>query len=116
MEVQDQWTERVLGRVRLRVRLGCDVAHDPRLTRLVEGDVLPSVSRRDPRRVEARVWTSGNRVFGCTAPSKLLRLLDDPDLSDMGADVPSAWLRDARESVKTVVHREEEEYICSDHA
>jgi hypothetical protein len=38
---------------------------DPRLSPIIEGDVLPTVSRRDPRRKAARVWTSGNRVFAC---------------------------------------------------
>jgi hypothetical protein len=39
---------------------------DPRLSSIIEGDVLPTVSRRDPRRKAAKVWTSGNRVFACS--------------------------------------------------
>lgn len=35
---------------------------------IVSGDVLPSVSARDVRRQAATVWTSGNRVFACSAP------------------------------------------------
>jgi hypothetical protein len=38
---------------------------DPRLSPIIEGDVLPTVSRRDPRRKAANLWTSGNRVFAC---------------------------------------------------
>jgi hypothetical protein len=83
---------------------------------LVEGDILPSVSRRDLRRSQARLWTSGNRVFGCAAPSLLLRVLDEQDLKDGGDRPPSAWVREAREAVKTVVEREREEYICSKNA
>lgn len=41
---------------------------DPRLVRIVPGDVLSSVSRRDPVRARVRVWTTGNRVFGCADP------------------------------------------------
>ena len=41
---------------------------DPRLSRLVPSDILPSVSRRDPLRPQIMVWTSGNRVFGCRDP------------------------------------------------
>lgn len=37
----------------------------PRLRPVIEGDVLPSVSRRDPRRADVAVWTACNRVFGC---------------------------------------------------
>jgi hypothetical protein len=36
---------------------------DPSLISLVEMDVLPSVSRRDPRRDKVDLWTSGNRIF-----------------------------------------------------
>jgi hypothetical protein len=35
------------------------------LTGIVEGDVLPTVSRRDPRRQMASVWTATNRVYAC---------------------------------------------------
>jgi hypothetical protein len=110
------WAERVLGGVRLRVRPDQDAGDDPRLQSLVEGDILPSVSRRDLRRSQARLWTSGNRVFGCAAPSLLLRVLDEQDLKDGGDRPPSAWVREAREAVKTVVEREREEYICSKNA
>ena len=34
-----------------------------KLSRIVAGDVLPTVSRRDSRRSKANVWTSANRVF-----------------------------------------------------
>ncbi len=47
---------------------------DPRLHALVAGDVLPSVSRRDPRRAAAAVWTSANRVFRCLRPDLLLAI------------------------------------------
>jgi hypothetical protein len=46
---------------------------DPQLKHLVNGDVLPSVSRRDPVRHTVTVWTTSNRVFGCRSP----RLLAD---------------------------------------
>jgi hypothetical protein len=38
----------------------------------IDGDVLPSVSRRDPRRRLAHVWTSGNRVFRTDNPELVL--------------------------------------------
>jgi hypothetical protein len=41
---------------------------DARLIRIVPGDILPSVSRRDPLRSQVKVWTTGNRVFGCLDP------------------------------------------------
>jgi hypothetical protein len=48
---------------------------DPTLVSLVDGDVLTSVSRRDPRRQSADVWTSGNRVFACKGTNILAIIL-----------------------------------------
>ena len=45
---------------------------DPRLVPITgEDDILPTVSRRNPSRDQARVWTGSNRVFGCQAPALL---------------------------------------------
>jgi hypothetical protein len=57
-------------RVRQRASDGVAVV-DPRLVTIVAGDVLSSVSRRDPRRTEADVWTANHRVFHCVHPSAL---------------------------------------------
>ena len=48
---------------------------DPRLTSLVPGNILPTVSRRDCRRDNADVWTAGNRVYGCRAGDVFLTVL-----------------------------------------
>jgi|SRR5438876_3629997 len=50
--------------------------NDPSLISLVPGDVLPSVSRADPTRWLADVWTEGNRVFACRAPHVLQTILE----------------------------------------
>src|SRR5712691_8552322 len=42
------------------------------LRSIVPGDVLSSISRRDPRRRKAAVWTSGNRLFGTDRPDLVL--------------------------------------------
>jgi len=65
------WHEVLLFGTRIRFRADQpeqDRTADPRLVHLVDGDVLASVSRRDPLRSAAAVWTSGNRVFGCRSP------------------------------------------------
>lgn len=60
------WSEENIGAVRLRIRQSDEINFaDPTLISVVEGDVLPSVSRRDTRRVMADVWTAGNRIFAC---------------------------------------------------
>jgi hypothetical protein len=63
---QPSWMEVVLRNMRLKVRNSESsepVFLDPSLISLVEMDVLPSVSRRDPRRDKVDLWTSGNRIF-----------------------------------------------------
>jgi hypothetical protein len=62
----DQWDEEAIGIVRIKCRRCPDlVFRDPTLFPTVAGDILPSVSRRDPTRAGADVWTCGNRVFRC---------------------------------------------------
>lgn len=73
---EDSWIEEVLLGVRVRVRQP-DLSGfaDPSLISLVPGDVLQSVSRRDPRRQLADVWTSGNRIFACQGRGVLWQML-----------------------------------------
>jgi hypothetical protein len=62
----DDWDEQAVRSVRIKCRK-CPAANfrDPTLSSLVAGDMLTSVSRRDPARAAVDVWTSGNRVFQC---------------------------------------------------
>ena len=77
MDAEPAWTERSLGLTRFKLReTGSTEFASPVLRSLVPGDVLPSVSRRDPRRNEATVWTSGNRIFGCDGTSTLATIID----------------------------------------
>lgn len=48
----------------------------PSLISVVPGDVLQSVSRRDPRRQLADVWTLGNRIFACQGRGVLWQILE----------------------------------------
>lgn len=60
------WDEVVFCGMRVRLRMKenfLPIFYDPSLKSIVEKDVLPSVSRRDPRRQFIDVWTSGNRIF-----------------------------------------------------
>jgi hypothetical protein len=71
------WTEANLHGTRFRFRhkrlVGFD---DPSLIPLVEGDILRTVSRREPLRKCVDIWSSGNRVFRCLAPAILWRIAD----------------------------------------
>src|SRR5205085_141150 len=74
----DDWTVYPFDGVEIRVREGSStptVFADPTLVAVASSDVLPSVSRRDPRRSIASVWTSGNRVFACQGLKVLHEIL-----------------------------------------
>lgn len=58
-----------------------------RLMPVVDGDVLPTVSRRDPRRAQVAVWTACNRVYACADVDMLIAVAD---AIDGGADVVDA--------------------------
>lgn len=70
------WQEEVINHVRIRLRNAKRPAFQrPLLKSIVDGDILPTVSRRDRRRQLADVWTSGNRVFRSPATSSLRMIL-----------------------------------------
>jgi len=69
------WAEIEWMATRVRVRARGSASAVPSIVRLVDGDVLDSVSRRDPRRPSVDVWTAGNRVYKCDAGAALSRLL-----------------------------------------
>ena len=77
--LDQRWPEVAVGPVRIRVRpAGSEMEDngiDPRLGRIAPGDILDSVSRRDPRRADISVWTSGNRVFGTESPTVVLEVI-----------------------------------------
>ncbi len=75
--IETDWDEAILRGVRIRVKVGQNHEfRDPTLISIVEGDILPSVSRRDRRRQLPDVWTSGNRIFRCEGPEILLAILN----------------------------------------
>ncbi|MGD9979500.1 MAG: hypothetical protein AB7H66_05745 [Hyphomonadaceae bacterium] len=60
----ERWVEVEIERMRLFVRRdGLATGEPAQLRSIVEGDILNAVSRRDPVRKRASVWTSGNRIF-----------------------------------------------------
>jgi len=121
---RDEWIERCLSGVRFRVRRSSKEAKvDPRLGSIVPGDILDSVSRRDSRRNEVDVWTSGNRIFRCTGTNILVSILDAISLAKPAAELVAASLgrmlteeerhhiRRAENHVIDLVRMETEEYV-----
>jgi len=102
----EPWATFERGGVIIRVKEQADEGDDPRLVSIVAGDILATVSRRDARRVNARVWTSGNRIFGCSAPATLRRVL-------AGELVRSDTVDEALEMIRRVVETEQAEYTWS---
>ena len=60
---QEEWAEQSLLGVRWKFRRQQVLDGSPVLEQITPGDILNSVSRRDPRRDNADVWTSGNRIY-----------------------------------------------------
>jgi hypothetical protein len=87
------WTEVGIGRMRLFIRGdGYARSDEASLISLVDGDILPTVSRRDPRRRLANVWTSGNRVFRTDNPQLLIEAAISCAGEAMGSGVqPRLW-------------------------
>lgn len=61
----DKWDEISLNGVRVKVRQKSIQTGSPRVVSVVPGDLLGTVSQRDPITDLADIWTSDNRVFGC---------------------------------------------------
>lgn len=78
IQFNELWDEVLLWGMRVRLRVKKDflpVFEDPSLSSIVEKDVLPSVSRRDPHRQLVDVWTSGNRIYSSRGPHILARII-----------------------------------------
>jgi len=73
------WTEAAIGNIRFKVRVDKSREYkefaDPSLNKIIDGDILPTVSSKDERRSKAIVWTSGNRIYHCAGPDTLFKIL-----------------------------------------
>ena len=87
-----EWIETSVGRMRLFIEPGQIATGLSGLISHVPGDILPSVSRRDPRRRGAQVWTSGNRVFRTDNAELVLEAALAASGAEMGpTDQPWLW-------------------------
>lgn len=106
------WAEHRFGPVRIRVNQDAPCqGEDPRLRSLIANDVLPTVSRRDRSRNNARVWTTGNRIFACDAPKILSAILDDwcheRDTVELSVDTK----QEVRAQIEALVEKEARELV-----
>ncbi len=78
---------------------------DPTLMSIIQGDILTSVSRTDPARGLADVWTEGNRIFACRGTHILQRILEALERGDsMRKAIASLTGRDLRMSELGIVN------------
>jgi len=119
--------ERSVGLTRFKLQETTSTGFaSPVLRSIIPGDVLPSVSRRDPRRNDATVWTSGNRIFGCDGTATLATIIEGinageaPDITvgvQQGRALTSSeriLVAEAVQQVRNVVQWESAEFRNSD--
>jgi hypothetical protein len=75
-----RWREVIVRGARLRFRTDRPERRlapvDPRMVSITEGNVLRSVSLRDPLRAQVAVWSGTNRVFTSHAPLLLAAIAE----------------------------------------
>lgn len=92
------WQEIIIGNVSIRIRAAPPTDGDDAILKtLIPGNVLHSVSRRDPLLNFVNVWTSGNRVFKSSQLSKLVRVLN----TLMKRECPEASLKKELDARRT---------------
>jgi hypothetical protein len=77
------WVSCELNEIPLRVLPSAPAIGDAFLQPLLNGAILPSVSRRDPRREHAALWTSRNRIYGSSDPPRLAHALSADTVADL---------------------------------
>lgn len=111
--IELDWKEINIHGVRIKFKCINDESREITLNSILAGDILPSVSVRHPLRDKATIWTSGNRIFECSAPELLYQLLNTYRL-----DLPCASLSpnslSALERMRAILKIEFDEYIHVD--
>jgi hypothetical protein len=74
---EQDWVAVEIDSIPLRARASSQPGGDRLIGRLVDGDVLATVSGRAPERALAALWTSRNRVYRSAEPSVLASVLQD---------------------------------------
>jgi hypothetical protein len=80
---EPQWVGCEIDGIPLRVRPSAPAVGDTLLQPLLDGAILPSVSRRDLRREQAALWTSRNRIYASSDPPALARALSSSERADL---------------------------------
>jgi len=89
--IEEQWAAHQFEQIPIRVRPSAPAAGTELIAGLLEGDILPTVSRRTPLRCKAALWTSRNRIFASCDPPRLAQIL-----ASLEADGPSVGEAEAQ--------------------
>jgi len=77
LPIEAGWHEEAIGKVRIKIRPQyTSYFEDPGMISFVPNDILPSVSRRDSRRKDVDIWTTGNRIYKCKGRNALICILN----------------------------------------
>jgi hypothetical protein len=107
------WDEIEIDSVRIRVfndnnnvtKSTLEIEH------LIKTDILPNVSKSDPRRKEANVWTSGNRIFKVNDTATFIRLLKEVKVGRKYHNKEEQIVSDFVEQVTSLEKKEFEQYL-----
>jgi hypothetical protein len=84
---KNRWKEVFIGSMRLFIRTDrvIDSTAEPAFRPVAADEIMPTVSRRDPRRHRASLWTSGDRAFVCDRRDLVMRAAMSCADPEMGA-------------------------------
>jgi hypothetical protein len=102
-----RWSGFELAQIPLRVNPDAPALGNDLVCSLLPGDLLSTVSRRDPIRPRVALWTSRNRVFASSNPVQLLELVGRVQ-ADLEPRSPAE--RIAAERLAALVRLEREEH------
>jgi len=110
----DEWVDIEIEHVQLKVRGPLHFEfNDPRMRSIIDGDVLPSVSRRDPRRRYADIWTPRNRIFACAGRSVFVQIARAIASGEQPNAAVARWLARDLSKVERVTIEQATEHLCS---
>jgi Probable N6-adenine methyltransferase len=107
LPIDPHWSAFELAQIPIRVNPDAPALGSDLIGSLVPGDLLSTVSRRDPIRPRVALWTSRNRVFSSSNPVHLLELVERVQ-ADLEPRSPAE--RIASERLTALVRLEREEH------
>lgn len=105
---ENNWKEIEIENVRIRIKNEDKRGKQSKLkiSHLIKGDILPTISTRDSRRKKANIWTSGNRIFSVNNSKFFIKLLEDYSSKKS----KSISQKIAAEFIEAVTYLENQEY------